>query len=220
MIRRGLAGLAAGVALITACNAPAPPSPTTPVVLITLDTTRAERLGCYGSDRRLTPNLDRLAADGVVFERAFAQAAVTPVSHASILTGLEPYHHGVRVMHGHAANRLADEQTTLAEMLEAAGYRTGAFFPESLFATRDLAWPPVDKSLGFQEMVNRDLARHAPAVLDGWFDKSGPFLVWAHLMDPHAPYERHAAHDEAMDAQMGPLGLQGHPQGQAPSEEG
>jgi hypothetical protein len=80
------------------------------VLLVTLDTTRADYLGCYGYRESITPNLDRLAAESVIFDQAIAQAAVTPVSHASILTGLNPYHHGLRVLHGLVANRLAEHK--------------------------------------------------------------------------------------------------------------
>src|SRR4051794_23010331 len=65
------------------------------ILLITLDTTRADRMGFLGSTRGLTPNLDLLARDGVVFTRAFSQAPVTPVSHATLLTGTFPPRHRV-----------------------------------------------------------------------------------------------------------------------------
>ncbi|MEE2663030.1 MAG: sulfatase-like hydrolase/transferase, partial [Myxococcota bacterium] len=97
------------------------------VVLITLDTTRADALGCYGGSPGATPHLDALAERATLFANASAQAAVTPVSHASILTGLNPYTHGLRVMHGRTENRLADAARTLPEVLRAAGYRTAAF---------------------------------------------------------------------------------------------
>ena len=96
------------------------------LLLITLDTTRADRLGCYGYGRPTSPNLDELAQGSVVFTNAIAQAAVTPVSHASIFTGLEPYNHGLRVLHGRVANRLLEGQTTLAEVWQAAGGQTAA----------------------------------------------------------------------------------------------
>ena len=67
------------------------------VILVTLDTTRPDFLGCYGSENA-TPHLDRLAREGVLFERSYSTSAVTPVSHASILTGLTPYQHGLRVL--------------------------------------------------------------------------------------------------------------------------
>ncbi len=83
-------------ALIMACGcSPGPQSPN--VLLITLDTTRPDYLSCYGGTNR-TPGFDALARSGVRFESALATSAVTPVSHASILTGLNPYEHGLRVL--------------------------------------------------------------------------------------------------------------------------
>ena len=98
-----------------------------PVLLVTLDTVRADRIGAYGQPRPLTPHLDRLSRSGVLFARALAQAAVTPVSHASIFTGQYPYHHGLRVLHGAARFALPDGAVTLAERLRGAGFETGAF---------------------------------------------------------------------------------------------
>ena len=86
------------------------PPPSINVLLITLDTTRADHLGCYGYKKQISPNIDKLAAKSFVFDMAIAQAAVIPVSHASILTGLEPYHHGLRVLHGLVANKLQEKR--------------------------------------------------------------------------------------------------------------
>ena len=94
------------------------------VVIVTLDTTRADRLGCYGFSRIETPHLDALAREGVVFENATSTAPLTFPSHSSIFTGLIPPHHGARDNGGFF---LDDARTTLAERLQAAGYATGAF---------------------------------------------------------------------------------------------
>jgi arylsulfatase A-like enzyme len=118
---------------ITGCGEPAAPGGTN-VLLVTLDTLRADRLGCYGHERDTSPVIDRLAADSFVFEHAIAQSAVTPVSHASIFTGLNPYHHGLRSLHGGVGYSLAPGQLTLAEALQARGYATAGFvsaFPAS-----------------------------------------------------------------------------------------
>ncbi len=114
----------------TACRNRERPS----LLLITLDTTRADHLGAYGYGRDTSPNLDRLAAGGVRFVSVMSQAAVTPVSHASILTGLQPYHHGLRSLHGYRDLRLRDDVRTLAEILRDRGYETAAVvsaFPAS-----------------------------------------------------------------------------------------
>src|SRR5687768_9002240 len=94
------------------------------LLLISLDTTRADRLGCYGHREAQTPNLDRLAREGVLFEHCITPTAYTLPSHSSIMTGLYPPQHGVR-LNGDAA--LAEANHTLAELLSARGYRTAAF---------------------------------------------------------------------------------------------
>jgi arylsulfatase A-like enzyme len=94
------------------------------VLLVTLDTTRADRLHCYGNERIETPHLDRLAREGVRFERAYTAVPSTLPSHASILTGTYPARHGV---HDNGIYALPDRAETLAKRFSAAGYRTGAF---------------------------------------------------------------------------------------------
>src|SRR5690349_14576298 len=95
-----------------------------PIVLITIDTLRADRLGSYGSTRGLTPALDAFAREATRFTAAVSQVPLTLPSHATILTGLHPAHHGVRTNDGF---RLAPAVPTLADSLKAAGYATGAF---------------------------------------------------------------------------------------------
>ncbi|HCS49026.1 MAG TPA: hypothetical protein DIW61_12525, partial [Candidatus Aminicenantes bacterium] len=94
------------------------------VLLITLDTTRADRLGCYGQARARTPNLDGLAAAGVRFENVYSQVPLTTPSHCSILTGTYPLYHQV---HNNGTYALPDEVTTLAEILKGRGFQTAAF---------------------------------------------------------------------------------------------
>jgi len=98
--------LAAAVALAAACGAPAPPAAPRSLLLVTLDTVRADRLGAYGSARGLTPNLDRLATEGVRFASASCAAPLTLPSHATLLSGLLPPRHG---LHGNGAGRLPDD---------------------------------------------------------------------------------------------------------------
>lgn len=97
------------------------------ILLITLDTTRPDRLGCYGWAAAKTPNIDSLAERGVRFEMALSTAGITPMAHASILTGLNPYNHGLRVFHGDVGHTLEPEVATLPEALSAAGYETAGF---------------------------------------------------------------------------------------------
>ncbi|MGD8395563.1 MAG: sulfatase [Candidatus Eiseniibacteriota bacterium] len=193
------------IATLPGCE-PAVAPPRYHVLLVTLDTTRADRLGCYGDPRPTSRELDRLAAESAVFDAAIAQAAVTPVSHASILTGLDPHHHGLRVMHGLVANRLDEAQETVAETWLAAGGRTAAVVS---------AYPVTDDfglAQGFEHFdasflegagqgrrtaagqVNTGLSqRGAKETTDAaiaWLHSVGqsadlPFLLWVHYFDPH-----------------------------------
>jgi arylsulfatase A-like enzyme/Flp pilus assembly protein TadD len=167
------------------------------VVIVTLDTTRADRLGCYGFSRIETPHLDALARQGVVFENATSTAPLTFPSHSSIFTGLIPPHHGARDNGGFF---LDDARTTLAERLKAAGYATGAFIGAWVLERR---WGLAQ---GFDEYSDRfDLSKYkvvslgtvqkpGDEVMDGalqWLDsvRDRRFFAWVHLYDPHAPYE-------------------------------
>ena len=105
-----------------AVTTPLPARP--PIVLITIDTLRADRLGAYGSTRGLTPSLDAFAGEATRFAAAVSQVPLTLPSHATILTGLHPAHHGIRTNDGF---RLAPTVPTLAESLKAIGYATAAF---------------------------------------------------------------------------------------------
>ena len=94
------------------------------VLLITIDTLRADHLSCNGSRSVATPNLDRLAEQGVNFRRARTSVPLTLPSHASILTGNYPPIHGIR---DNASSRLPESQFTLGEALQASGFETAAF---------------------------------------------------------------------------------------------
>jgi arylsulfatase A-like enzyme len=146
--------------------------------------------------------LDRLAASGVLFEHALAQAAVTTVSHASILTGLNPFTHGLRVLHGVTENRLAASHTTLAELFQDAGYQTAAFvsaFPVTARFGLDQGFQifdaefmaiPEEQAIGPGGVVNTGgNQRRAGDTTDAaltWLDQTeGPFFLWVHYFDPH-----------------------------------
>ncbi|GJM45564.1 MAG: hypothetical protein DHS20C21_24060 [Gemmatimonadota bacterium] len=187
------------------CSQSAPDRPN--VLLITLDTTRADRLGCYGNPRDTSPNLDALAADGVRFDRAIATAALTPVAHASIFTGLLPPNHGVRVIYAASGYRLPDTVPTLATVLEKEGWRTGAFlsaFPVSEFYGFDRGFETFDNGLGHAgegvleenetgawSFDGTDNQRRSDETADAalaWMKKSDdPFYAWVHFWDPHDP---------------------------------
>jgi arylsulfatase A-like enzyme/Flp pilus assembly protein TadD len=167
------------------------------LVVVTLDTTRADRLGCYGFGGIETPNIDALAAEGVLFEHATATVPLTFPSHSSIFTGLVPPHHGVRDNGGFF---LDDAKVTLAERLRQAGYATGAFVGAWVLEAK---WGLAQ---GFDEYSDRfDLSKYkvvslgtvqkpGDEVMDGalaWLEKVGSrkFFAWVHLYDPHTPYD-------------------------------
>ena len=93
------------------------------VLLITLDTTRADHLNCYGYASTGTPSLNSLARQGVLYSEAFTPVPTTLAAHSSLLTGLYPFNHGVRHNRGF---KLEDRNVTMAEVLRQSGYRTGA----------------------------------------------------------------------------------------------
>jgi arylsulfatase A-like enzyme/tetratricopeptide (TPR) repeat protein len=170
--------------------------PRASLLFITIDTCRADGLGCLGNGRIRTPNLDALAARGVAFTQAVCQAPTTLPSHASIFTGLYPSAHGVR---DNGRFRLSDEATTLAEVLRAAGYRTGAFvgaFPVA--AQFGLAQGfevfsdemPRFSFRGRTAMPERPASEVTARAIE-WLKSggSGPFFAWVHYFDPHWPYE-------------------------------
>ena len=166
------------------------------VLLVTLDTTRAEALGVYGNPHPVTPNLDRLAAEGVLFEQAYSVAPLTLPAHASMLTGLVPPRHGVRD-NGLAA--LPRSAVTLAERAHEAGFQTAAFlgsvvldegfgleqgFERYEAPARSFYNGP---SLGYAERPAAEVAKLAAAWLHAR-DPERPFFLWAHFWDAHAPY--------------------------------
>src|SRR5262245_10488970 len=168
------------------------------VLLITLDTTRADRLGCYGCATALTPALDALAAEGVLFERAYTPAPLTLPSHASMMTGLYPREHGL-VTNGRGC--LDENISTLAEILRDAGYHTGGFIGSFVLHSK------FGLRRGFavydDDMTNTDPTedgmhrqRDGVWVVDSalaWLQqrRKKPFFCWVHLYDAHAPYSAH-----------------------------
>jgi arylsulfatase A-like enzyme/Flp pilus assembly protein TadD len=163
------------------------------VLLLTIDTLRADAMSSYGGAAR-TPNLDRVAADGVRFTFAHAQAVVTLVSHTSILTGEYPFQHGVR---DNAGFRLAKGTPTLATILHARGMATGAFvgaFPlNRQFGLSDGF--DVYDDVAARDSLAADFAlpeRRAADVVsraDAWIEaQQKPWFAWVHVFDPHAPY--------------------------------
>ena len=170
------------------------------VLLVTIDTTRADRLGSYGFALARTPNLDRLAREGVRFADVTAVAPITLPSHASILTGLLPLAHGVR---DNGTFALGPEAVTLAERLKAVGYSTHAIVSALVLNRRyglDQGFDAYDDDLWGEDAPKLFLIRDRPARktadrliewLDGWKrgGRAKPFFAWVHFFDPHQPYE-------------------------------
>ena len=164
------------------------------ILLITLDTTRADHLGCYGYEKAGTPHLDGLARGGVRFARAYCPAPLTLPAHCTIMTGVEPAAHGVR-NNGH---HLAPATRTLAEGLKEAGYATSAFVSSFSVDSRfglDRGFDVYDdtfspdmpyKTLNAERRAEQTLVRFSR-----WLDKNGGrrFFSWVHFYDPHWPYD-------------------------------
>jgi len=170
------------------------------IILITLDTTRADRMGFLGSKRGLTPNLDLLARDSAIFTRAYSQAPLTPASHSTILTGTYPQYHQVLIF----PIPLASDLPYLPAILKEHGYSTAAFVGsiavdftwgtpgfERGFDSYDAGfnWDAYTPATRYQTVERRggEVVAHTLA----WLEKhpQRPFFIWVHLFDPHDPYD-------------------------------
>jgi len=164
------------------------------ILLITIDTLRADRLSCYGSQFVKTPHIDMLAQRGELFSRAFANTSTTLPSHANILLGVTPNYHGV---HENLNFIVSEELLTLAEHLKNYGYATGAFvgaYPlESRFGLAQ-GFDIYDDKYSRSHTENfASLERRAEDVISGaleWLeDRRSPWFLWIHCWDPHIPYD-------------------------------
>ncbi len=201
-ILRGLAAPLLLLAIPAACRREAAPSVRIArpnVLLVTIDTLRADHVGCYGYTRAVTPTLDGLSAHGVRFITAVAHVPLTGPSHASILTGRTPLGHGMR---DNGAYVLPGSVRTVAEDFRGAGYRTAAFvsgFPLSRRFGLDRGFETYDDHLprGADPRRTAYVERTADRTTDAalhWLDAPrqgtpAPFFLWVHYFDPHAPYE-------------------------------
>jgi len=188
------AGLAS-VLLMAACTG----DPRLNVFVITLDTTRADHLGCYGHAGIETPVIDRLAAEGTLYENVLTAAPITLPSHTTIFTGVNPIAHGVRENGGFY---LPEEAVTLAEILRDQGYETAAFvgaFPLDSQTGIDQGFDLYDDNYptGAEDRRHPLLKTFYPerpasevsAAAVTWLEERGdrPFFLWTHYFDPHQP---------------------------------
>ena len=195
-----------GLLTLTACGKGLPEGPN--IILITPDTTRADHLGCYGYERATSPQLDKLAKESVVFERAYAVSSWTMPTHASLFTGKYPSAHGakynpegvLKLTHGisqnpawdkYRANPIADNEVTLAAILSGHGYATGGV------AGGPWMKKPFRLNKGFQfydddnitELNGRD-AKDLTEVAKGFIDRNSerPFFLFMNYYDAHGPF--------------------------------
>lgn len=161
------------------------------MVLVVVDTMRADHLGVYGYDRATSPNLDRLAAEGAVFENAITQASFSGPSYATILTGMLPQEHGVR----NHPETLVPELETLAEAARRQGVRTAAVITHPFLAPK---WG-FDQGFDDYRMVEAPAGAAVPggrveevvAQANEWLATLAPgerFLLFVQVMEPHMPY--------------------------------
>ncbi len=200
--------VAAGLAALLLARQSVEPDAAGPpnVLLITLDTTRADRLGAYGYAAARTPTLDRLAREGVLFERVVSAAPTTLPAHASVMTGRNPMAHGVR----NNGMPLDTGVPTLADAFRAAGYRTAAFVSAFVLDQRfglvrgfDTYDDHLDPPTGYATDALERRGDRTVAAATAWLTASlpaaagtpalapaaAPFFLWVHLYDPHDPYE-------------------------------
>jgi len=169
------------------------------LVLITVDTLRADHVGCYGATAPATPGMDRLARSGTLFADVEAVMPITLPAHASIMTGRYPVAHGAR---HNVAYVLPEEEKTLAEVLREKGFRTGGFvgaFPVTARFGMAQGFEVFDEaftSSGALKAAKGDVERPAGEVDRAaipWLQRTAasgePFFLWIHYFDPHAPYE-------------------------------
>lgn len=162
------------------------------VLLITVDALRADHVGAYGYTRPTTPNLDRLAAEGVRFDRAYCATPHTSYSVTSLLTG--------KYMRPLLLQGLGADSETWADVLRRYGYRTAAFYPPAIFFIDNERFAAFDqRQLGF-EYQKREFLEGAPRVEQvanylASVDGTQRVFVWLHLFGPHEPYEVHSEFD-------------------------
>jgi len=169
--------------------------PSTParLILITIDTLRADRLGCYGYGRKTSPNIDRLAQKSFLFTNAVTPRAKTVPALASMLTGLYPHSHGIRTNWV----PLDGKFETVAEILRREGFRTGAvvcnFMARAKYSGLDQGFEDYDDRMPSRELnrnIREKTAEQVYQAASRWLEENRKenFFLWVHYQDPHGPY--------------------------------
>lgn len=171
---------------VTSGRRPLSRGPVPNVILLTLDTVRADHLGCYGRRSARTPNLDWLASEGTLFERCFSQSNITLPSHLAILSSRYPSQH----TRENSPISLAPSLTMLANLLRGRGFDTASVISAEIL---NPSWcRGIERGFDSYRSVNgiRRLGSHTLSLLRDWLDSRapGPFFSWVHLFDAHAPY--------------------------------
>lgn len=212
------------------------------VLLFTLDTTRADYLSCYGERTGTTPRIDEVAADGVLYSRALSTAGITPMSHASILTGLNNYRHGMRVFYSEdCSHTMKDEVDSIPEILAAEGYRTSAsisayvvseifnldqgiqdFLTGNDYKSMDVSGQQKHPTFFDPKRTSGTQRRADWTVEDAvsWLEdvkaEGAPWFMWIHLFDVHdfslVPSHEYLA--EQGITELPPIGTRPSPQDQ------
>ncbi len=165
------------------------------LLLIVIDTMRADRIGAYGFEKGGTPNIDRLAGDGVMFKNCYASAPLTLPSHCTLFTGRHPFAHNVRNNGNYYLN---EKEITLAEIMKEQGCLTYAVISSFVLHSRfglDQGFGFYDDSLDIKKIIHDTKTEiKADRVYTGFknrFDKNFDkrFFAWVHFYDPHKPYD-------------------------------
>lgn len=174
------------------------------IILISVDTLRADRLHCYGFERIETPNIDRLAEEGILFENCYSHTPLTLPSHCSILTGTLPLYHRIRDNGGFV---LDDKQIVVSEILKKNGFKTSAFVSAYVLDSKwglsqgfDYYFDKFDLSK-YKTIGLGDIQRRADETINEvikWLEANGDkrFFAFIHLYDPHTPYEPPPPYDK------------------------
>ena len=158
------------------------------VLFITIDTLRADHLGCYGYKRDTSPNIDNLAKEGVVFSQGIVQWPKTLPSFASMLTGTYAHTNGITQSLGQA---ISSHFVLLAELLKNAGYSTAGFVTNPNLAVENNFNQGFDTYLQGWRMLGSNLAESVTDKGLSWLKSNKykkPFFLWLHYLDPHSPY--------------------------------